>query len=250
LVAQAVSDLLNEPQVHDGSGVNEAFIAHAQDLLRQAGRVVLWWTPRRVEDEALRRAADNQEPSIIAREHHLFLALYLYWEGLFVQWVPSSETARDSTPDYLFRHSQLLTRRAGLLRDAIQNTLAIMERKAAAAEARAMDIRLRVDHQKLTAILAGQELVSHLEELVNLAEEGLSSQAHLRELVEQLSPFIEKAAQSLGSAETVADFAYDKLLAHEAAAPGKAKRILAAMTTAAFGGASQVFLEQLLRHFS
>ena len=47
---------------------------------RQARRVLLWWTPARVEEEALRRAGDDVDTSVIAREHHLFLAIYLKWQ--------------------------------------------------------------------------------------------------------------------------------------------------------------------------
>ena len=73
LVARRVGALLNEPRSHDGSSVNDEFVNYAQKIWREAQRTLLWWTPARVEEEALRRANDEVEPSVIAREHHLFL---------------------------------------------------------------------------------------------------------------------------------------------------------------------------------
>ena len=250
LVARAAGDLLSEPRSHDGSSVNDDFIRYAANLLRQARRVALWWTPARVEQEALRRAGDEVEPSVIAREHHLFLAVYLTWDDLFVNWASSVEIIYSNVPDFTQKQEQLLVRRGHLLRGAVRDVLEVLERKAATAETRAMDIRLRIDHQRLSAIIAGHNLVSKLIQLVELAEKNLNSQDHLRDLAQQLLPMVRDAERSLGSIESAADFTYDKLLLQEAHAAGAMKRVVGALATAAFSSGTKVFLEQLLRHFT
>ena len=72
----------------------------------------------------------------------------------------------ENVPDYTRSQERNLLKKALLLRSGIQEALAVLERKASGAESRAMDIRLRVDHEKIAALIAGRDLVSKLKELV------------------------------------------------------------------------------------
>jgi len=91
---------------------------------------------------------------VIAREHHLFLAIYLKWLEYFWRWAPTVEDEIVNVPAYTRTQERDLLRKARLLREGIAEVLAGLERKGAAAEARAMDIRLRIDHEKIAQLIA------------------------------------------------------------------------------------------------
>jgi len=259
LIARAVRELLNEPQQSAGYSQNGEFVSFAEDLWRQARRAALWWTPARVEEEGLRRAGDDVSLSTIAREHHLFSALYLRWLDMLIRWGPLVDIRMPGTleadatllkrPLGEMRTSDpeaTLLKRALYLRDAIGEVLGLLERKGAAAESRAMDIRLRLDHEKITRLIAGHELVSRLQELVDLAARGTEGQKHLRALVEQLVVPISNAAKELGSIENAVDFACDKLVQHQPKERGRLKAAAAILVTAAASSGTKVFFERLI----
>jgi len=247
LVSQRMRPLLNEPRSHDSSNVNWEFVEYAEELWRQARRVLLWWTPARVEEEALRRAGDDVDTSVIAREHHLFLAIYLKWLESFWRWAPTVEDEIVNVPAYTRTQERDLLRKARLLREGIVEVLGGLERKGAAAEAHAMDIRLRIDHEKIAQLIAGHDLVSRLRELVDLAAASNAGQQHLRELGEQLLGPVERAARVLGSIDNAADFACDKLVQMHPEKKSKLKVLAVALLSGAAGSTMRVFLERLLR---
>src|SRR6266446_4854255 len=169
LIAYSVGELHNEPRSHDGSSVNDQFVSYAESIWRAAQRVLLWWTPARVEEEALRRAGDEVESSIIAQEHHLLLGAFMHWQGLLFRWAPSVDDAITNIPDYIRADERGLLKRALYIRAALVDALGVLERKAASAETRAMDLRLRADHQKIVQLIAGHELVSRIQQLIDAA---------------------------------------------------------------------------------
>jgi len=185
--------------------------------------------------------------SVIAREHHLFLAIYLKWLEYFWRWAPTVEDEIVNVPAYTRTQERDLLRKARLLREGIAEVLAGLERKGAAAEARAMDIRLRIDHEKIAQLIAGHELVSRLREMVDVAAASNAAQQHLHELGEQLLGPIERAARLLGSIDNAADFACDKLVQMHPENKSKLKVFAAALLSGVTGSTVQVFLERLLR---
>jgi hypothetical protein len=240
LIAHRIGDLYNEPRSYDGSNINDQFVSHAEEIWRAAQQVLLWWTPARVEEEALRRANDEVEPSIIAREHHLLLGVFLHWQGLLLRWAPHA--AKSSHPT-----EQDCVRRAIFTRDAIVQALEILERKGAAAEARAMDIRLRIDHQKIAQLVAGHELVSRLQQIVDLQRDNTSGIEHLRRTVADLAGPIVNAERLMGSLENAADFACEKLVQGPPQQRSRVKVAVALLVNAAASSGTKVFLEHLLR---
>jgi len=184
---------------------------------------------------------------VIAREHHLFLAIYLKWLEYFWRWAPTVEDEIVNVPACTRTQERDLLRKARLLREGIAEVLAGLERKGAAAEARAMDIRLRIDHEKIAQLIAGHELVSRLREMVDVAAASNAAQQHLHELGEQLLGPIERAARLLGSIDNAADFACDKLVQMHPENKSKLKVFAAALLSGVTGSTVQVFLERLLR---
>jgi hypothetical protein len=224
LIAYGVGELLNEPRSHDGSDVNEELVRYAESIWRAAQRVLLWWTPARVEEEALRRAGDEVEPSIIAQEHHLLLGVFMHWQGLLFRWAPSIDDGVTNIPSYIHTDERNRLKRALYLRAALVDALGVLERKAASAEARAMDFRLRADHQKIMQLIAGHELVSRIQQLIDTAARNTAGQSEIRRLVEELVPVVANAERALGSIDNAVDYVADKIRQHEAREPGKVKR--------------------------
>jgi hypothetical protein len=137
-----------------------------------------------------------------------------------------------------------------MLKDSISELLAGLERKGAGAEARAMDIRLRIDHERIVQLIAGQELVSQLQQLVEIASQSAASQEHLHSLPAELFPYIERAAKALGSIETAADYACDKLAHLD---PGKRTRLKSVATMlmmASVNAGTKTFLEYVIHLLS
>jgi len=127
------------------------------------------------------------------------------------------------------------------------DALGVLERKAASAEARAMDLRLRADHQKIMQLIAGHELVSRVQQLIDAAAQSNVGQLELRRLVEELVPVVANAERALGSIDNAVDYVADKLRQHEDREPGRLKRLVAMLMTAAVGGGSEVLFTHLLR---
>ena len=212
LIAQMAGDLPNQP--HSSTNPNniqgaETFLRYGENLQRLLRSVLLYWTPGRLETEALKRAGEVESPSSVAQEHHLFMAVFLDWSEMLYSWVPGELS------------KNFHARRAGLLQQMLEASLGLLERKAASAETRAMDLRLRWDHERLAKVIAGQELSSKLAELIEAARDGAAeNRQHLERLSEAMVPSIRKLEQALGSMAQVQDWTYDHVLLMEAKKPG------------------------------
>jgi hypothetical protein len=193
-----------------------------------------------VEEEALRRANDEVEPSIIAQEHHLLMGLFLHWEGLLLRWAPNA--AQSSHPS-----EQGCYRRAMHVRAAIIEALRMLERKGTTAEARAMDTRLRVDHQELAQLMAGHAIITRLQELVELQKASTAGLDHLRAAVADLAGPIANAERLMGSIENAADYVCEKLVQRQPSERSRIKALATLLVTAAANTGAKVFFEQLVR---
>jgi len=52
------------------------FTTYAKNLFNLARNVIMWWTPARIEHEALRMAGDVEGPSILSDEAYAFRGIY------------------------------------------------------------------------------------------------------------------------------------------------------------------------------
>lgn len=179
LVAMGVGDLLNQYR----SNLDD-LLRYGDNIWRAARSVLIWWTPARTEQEALRRAADDPAPSIIAEEVAIFTALYEEYAA-----VAFEVSGYVKTPEE--------RERLKLRLDLMRPTLDGLERRAQAAEARATDYRLRYEFDTLRKVLAGRDAASKLGELLAKAVASLDSAEHLRALKAEVQPVLEKMQQDL-----------------------------------------------------
>jgi hypothetical protein len=180
------------------------------DLTRS---VIMWWTPARVELEALRMAGDVEGPSVVSEEAYAFRAIYLQVASIIAQSV--------------YRAGAHLSgvRAVEMLRDLLHEAVTTLERKAEQVEARAMDLRMRYEAQKLRAMLAGLDVSSKLGELIEAAQRGTEAQEHLVKLAGQLREPVLRAERALGSIALVVDWHWDPVLDKDA----EAKKIIATL---------------------
>ncbi|MBS2028786.1 MAG: hypothetical protein JST54_12870 [Deltaproteobacteria bacterium] len=154
LLANHVELPANPPQALSPSGWSEG--ANCARSLWNAGRqVLLYWNPGRIEQEALRRAHDNAPPSTIALEVQALTALYI---GLTEMLVTSMDVTAGG-------HGHRLT----LHLEAFREILLALERRAATAEARSLDLRLRLEFQKTRDSIENKETASALAAAIKYA---------------------------------------------------------------------------------
>jgi hypothetical protein len=177
LVAEEIEEDPQTPIV-DHSLHSRPFVAYCEKLLWGARRVLNYWSPERLERNALERAVDNAQPSIIAREVALFQAQIQQWQDRLLVW------AHNNPNSALEVHAQMLHR-------VTLDTLLALERKAVAVEARAMDLRMRHDAKELRAVLS-KETADKIGELiclvVSVGENSHQAKAKLDEVLKSLEP--------------------------------------------------------------
>lgn|SRR5574341_1318489 len=174
LLALGVGDLLNQYRSNFGD-----LIRYGDDIWRAARSALIWWTPARTEQEALRRAADDPAPSVIAEEVALFTALYEEYSAVAFEVSGYLKSAEERE-------------RLKLRLDLMRPTLDGLERRAQAAEARATDYRLRYEFDTLRKVLTGRDAASKLGELLAKAVTIADSAEHLRALQVEVRPLLEK----------------------------------------------------------
>ncbi len=179
LVALGVGDMLNQYRTDLPD-----LMRHGDSIWRAARRALVWWTPERTEQEALRRAADEPSPSVIAQEVAIFTMLFEeYAEVAF-------EASGYLKPDDGGARLQLQL-------DLMRSTLAGLERRAQAAEARATDYRLRYEFDTLRKVVAGRDAASKVTELLAKAVASTESIEHLRGLQAQLGADVAEVRKAL-----------------------------------------------------
>lgn len=127
-----------------GGQESQNFLLYGQNLLEIMRRLVVYWTPERVEEAALARAADAGGPTSLSREVALLSAhFFAKWSAALETWGRSYHTRREP----VFHQATVLH---GFLTETIQ----ALERRSAALEARALDLRLREDFRRLREVFA------------------------------------------------------------------------------------------------
>jgi hypothetical protein len=190
----------------DAEKVFREFAGFGETLWELAQQVLFYWSPARLEQEALRRATDGSGTSIVAEEVTLLVIRFQNWIRLLLNWEHAQSAAES-------KHRHQALRRSVLLRDAIEKTLDTLERRAMTVEGRALDLRLRVDHEKLRRTLANTDATNELVELIRGAA-APDAEAHRAELAERLAAMDKKLETVALDVDFVADAATDALGRH------------------------------------
>jgi len=82
LVALSAGDI---PDVPANWSVDDPFISYERNLFGLARQVLMWWTPARIEHEALRMAGDAEGPSILSEEAYAFRAIFMHIASLITE---------------------------------------------------------------------------------------------------------------------------------------------------------------------
>src|SRR5713101_5033186 len=202
-VALSAGDVPDLPTDWSNSG---PFTSYERNVYNSARNVVMWWTPARVEHEALRMAGDVEGPSILSQEAYVFRAIYLQVASMIAQSVYRVGTHLSGVVN------------VEMMRDLLHEVVSTLDRKAEQVEARAMDLRMRYDAQKLRAMLAGLDVSSRLGQLIEAAQRGSEAQEHLVKLAGELREPVARAERALGSIAQVVDWQYDRVLDKDAEA--------------------------------
>jgi hypothetical protein len=102
--------------------------------------------------------------------------------------------------------------------DLIHEAVLTLERKAQQVEARAMDLRMRYDAQKLRATLGALDVSPKLERLIEAAQRDNESQGHLLQLAGEVRDVLKQSARDTESIKLVADWLWDSKLDKDAEA--------------------------------
>ncbi len=188
LIALTVSELAPQHE-REVAGLQR----HGEAIWRAAQRALIWWTPARTEQEALKRAADTPSPSVIAREVAFFTVLFEQYAML------AFETARQSGLPVVRDNFRFQV-------DLVRGTLEALERRAQAAESRATDYRLRYEFDKLRQVVAGRELASKITTLLEDAAKSTESIEHMRALVAEFQPSLERMQRDLFAVRIDVDY--------------------------------------------
>ncbi len=180
-------------------------MSYGQTVFELARNVIMWWTPARVEHEALRMAGDVEGPSVVSEEAYAFRGIYLQFASLIAQSL------------HVAGHLSIV-RQVDMLCDLIQEAVTTLERKAQQVEARAMDLRLRYDAQKLRAMLGALDVSPKLEKLIEAAQRDTESQEHLLGLAGEVAEVLKQTARDTGTIKFIADAHWDRVLDKDAQA--------------------------------
>ncbi len=226
LVALTVRELAPQDR-SDESGL----MLHGANVWRAMQRALIWWTPARVEEAALRRAADDPKPSVLAQEVALFTALYEQYAPLAVEMARLQSHMREPLRFQL---------------EAIRATLEGLERRAQAAESRATDYRLRYEFDKLRQVVAGRELASKVAELIEKAVESIESVDRVRQLVEEFRPGFEKLQHDLSAMRLDVGYTADRIMEESVRRMLPAERVKSAVALLSDAAGAGGVLAQLL----
>jgi hypothetical protein len=199
-LALAVTSQFAAPVARTDTYHAAVFLSFADHMLRMLWDALAYWTPDRIEHAALVRAGDSAEPSLLAREVAIFSVQY------FKKWLPAlSEWGRIDHECTKMREYQ----RALHVRDLLQEALLSLERRSAAVEARALDLRLRFDMKAIQALMAREELavavLSAVEQAARAADE-----ARLEAVRSEMDRAAAKLEPRLGKLEDAVDFVWER----------------------------------------
>jgi hypothetical protein len=216
-VALTAGDVPDPPGNWTNSG---PFISYQRSVFNLARSVIMWWTPARVEHEALRMAGDVEGPSVLSEEAYTFRTIFMQTALLVAEWVHAAQglIVYQTTGPAEAQEAATVSRQAEMMRDLLQEAVTALERKAQQMEARAMDLRMRYDAQNLRAMLAGLDVSTKLSTLMEAAQRGTEAQEHLNVLAVQLREPLLRAERALGSIALVADWQWDRVLDKDAEA--------------------------------
>lgn len=170
-----------------------SFGAYALQVFELARNVIVWWTPAKVEHEGLRMAGDVEGPSTLSQEAYAFRAIYLQVASMIATSV-YRVGAHLSGVVYV-----------EMLRDLLHEAVTTLERKAQQVEARAMDLRMRYDAQKLRAMLGSLKVSPKLEQLIEAAQQDTETTAHLLHLGEEIGDILQQTARDAASIKSIAE---------------------------------------------
>lgn len=176
-----------------------SFGSYALKVFDLARNVIMWWTPTRVEHEALRMAGDVEGPSILSQEAYAFRAIYLQVASLIAQSV-YRVGAHLSGVVYV-----------QMLRDLLHEAVTTLESKAQQVEARAMDLRLRYDAQKLRVMLGALEISPKLEKLIEAAQADNETTEHFRQMGEEITGILKQTAGDAASIKLIVESHWDRV---------------------------------------
>jgi hypothetical protein len=178
----------------------ERFHAYGKTLLHLARRVLNYWTPERIEQQALRRAADNPPASVIAQEVAVFTVAHQAWSTILIDWIPVVTDGFSGAT------------KARLIDQMIGDTILALERRAAAAEARAMDLRLRFGVEQLVNAVRQQDVASKLGQVIDQALRSGAESAEVKALLEKTEAMVAAMSKDFpkvsSDTEIVADIIY------------------------------------------
>jgi hypothetical protein len=197
------------PSVPEGRPTNEEAIkksvAFGEVFWKILLEVVSFWTPRRIQEEALRRAADAPGLSALSEEVHLLTEHYLRWLNALLDWEHAESKVNSTVRGTGFRRTILLKAMVG---EALQK----LEQRSSAVEAMALDLRFRVDHQRLLSAIAGNEFVSQIFDAIKEATGRVDSGEHIKALAQKLD-LLENIEKRFGKVEGEIIFIADRLMA-------------------------------------
>jgi hypothetical protein len=200
LLALRVQPLRNRPS-SDSFGSWADAKSHARNLFTFAQQALLYWSPERVEREALRRAADSPKPSVIAQEVQVFTFWHQRFVGVLAETLPSVPPLVQVENPYIRETKFYLER--------FEQMLLALERRAASAEARATDYRLRFDLGQVRAAVENSRVASAV---VVAIQEALrsSEQEHFERidlaLATRLGPLLELQSRTQRDVDFIATY--------------------------------------------
>ncbi|HEX8697218.1 MAG TPA: hypothetical protein VF815_00135, partial [Myxococcaceae bacterium] len=187
----------------------QKFLEYGDQLWALMRAVIQYWTPARMEQEALRRASSEISTSVIAEEVAVFTAAYMQWHPRAVDAV----SFWDKSNNYHGTRIQTVVVKTRMVLAALSETLSALERRAASMEARATDLRLRYEFHQLRQELARRELSSHIVTAIREAAKNPDSEQHLKSIVDKISGLEERFAKFHGELEFIADHTTHELMA-------------------------------------
>ncbi len=242
---QPLAQALTVPPLDQPKG-KDAYLRFGEALWAVARQALSHWTPERMELEALRRANDSPVASLVAREAWLMMEKYQSWAARLVD-------IEVAFGDRISAGFSPIVFRGGVVRERVVEAIGALERRATSVETRALDLRLRYEHERLRAELRKQELTSTLLEAMHAATRNPESEEHLKNIAAKLDGLhaVEKRLGSIeGEVVFVADSVMDEFARREMKPPavktlrrlgemvssGAAKGVVAYVIKKFFGG--------------
>ena len=173
---------------------------YGTNLMTLIRQVLVYWTPERIEQEALRRAADNPKASIIAQEVLVFSQIYYEWLDGLLSWLPIAGASSSGQ-----------SLRAQMVREQLSELLLTLERRAATAEARAMDYRMRYEFGQLRAVITHNDAITVIERLIREALHSDRSDEDLRKILKNNTSALERLDTDTQKIRLDVDFIADRV---------------------------------------